>query len=125
MHAYIYMKTRTTCVSTTCKSLLKASDTTHTYIHTYVHIIPRIHTYIHIRTHTQVHPERFYNPVTSLLTASEGGDGWKRMKTVGELRRETGKPYHVNKDSLYKPIERAPRKFNPLKVCCCMYTSMV
>ncbi len=99
-----------TCAYTTITITVSNIIRTHAYVNTY--------TYTH-----QVHPERFYNPVTSLLTASEGADGWKRMKTVGELRRESKKPYHVNKDSLYKPIERPPRKFNPLKVPACLGAS--
>ncbi|KRX11433.1 Ribosome biogenesis protein BMS1 -like protein, partial [Trichinella nelsoni] len=38
------------------------------------------------------------------------------MKTVAELRRERNIPIPVNKDSLYKPIERKQRKFNPLVI---------
>ena len=38
------------------------------------------------------------------------------MKTVGELRRERNELPPVDKDSLYKPIERAPRLFKTLKV---------
>ena len=71
---------------------------------------------VFLRTWVQVQPERFYNPVTTLLNSSSLAEGWKRMKTVGELRRETNEKFKVNKDSLYKPIERAPRKFNPLKI---------
>jgi hypothetical protein len=40
------------------------------------------------------------------------------MRTVAELRREAQVPIPVNKDSLYKPIERLPRIFNPLRVSC-------
>jgi ribosome biogenesis protein BMS1 len=66
----------------------------------------------------QVHPYRFYNAVTNLLgPSSAGGEaGWRKMKTVGEMRRERNEPVPVNKDSLYKPIERKPRQFNPLHV---------
>ena len=38
------------------------------------------------------------------------------MKTVGELRRKRNELPPVDKDSLYKPIERAPRLFKTLKV---------
>jgi ribosome biogenesis protein BMS1 len=38
------------------------------------------------------------------------------MKTVAELRRELGVGPPRSADSLYRPIERAPRKFNPLKI---------
>ncbi|KAJ1480647.1 hypothetical protein T484DRAFT_1626822 [Baffinella frigidus] len=73
---------------------------------------------VFLRTWVQVFPHRFYNPVTTLL-APRGGEasaGWRQMKTVGELRREKYESVPVNKDSLYKPIERSVRKFNALKV---------
>ena len=38
------------------------------------------------------------------------------MKTVAQLRRERGIGAPRNPDSLYHKIERAPRKFNPLKI---------
>ncbi len=38
------------------------------------------------------------------------------MKTVAQLRREAGVGAPRNPDSLYRDIERAPRKFNPLKI---------
>eukprot|EP00976_Prorocentrum_cordatum_P035902 730065-Prorocentrum_minimum.AAC.3 len=38
------------------------------------------------------------------------------MRTVAMLRRAQDLPIPVVKDSLYKPIERAPRVFNPLRV---------
>jgi ribosome biogenesis protein BMS1 len=38
------------------------------------------------------------------------------MKTTAMLRRAQGVPIPVNKDSLYKPIERAARHFNPLHI---------
>ncbi|KAH9783371.1 hypothetical protein KPL71_009284 [Citrus sinensis] len=56
----------------------------------------------------------FYNP---LITALQPRDKtWQGMKTVAELRREHNFSIPVNKDSLYKPIERRPRKFNPLVI---------
>eukprot|EP00960_Hanusia_phi_P051725 760971-Hanusia_phi.AAC.1 len=73
---------------------------------------------IFLRTWVQVHPPRFYNPVTNALGKFEGGgeEGWKRMRTVGEIRRARKEAVPVNKDSLYKPIERQPRVFNPLRI---------
>jgi hypothetical protein len=38
------------------------------------------------------------------------------MRTVAELRRAAGVGAPRETDSLYRPIERAPRVFNPLKV---------
>ncbi len=42
--------------------------------------------------------------------------GWVPMRTVAELRRELGIGAPREKNSLYRPIERGPRKFNPLKI---------
>lgn len=44
------------------------------------------------------------------------GDGWRGMRTVAQLRRELGVGAPRDTNSLYKPIERGPRKFNPLKI---------
>ena len=75
---------------------------------------------VFLRTWVQVHPQRFYNAVTNALGAFEGagsaGEGWRRMKTVSEVRRERGELPPVLKDSLYKPIEREPRLFKTLKI---------
>eukprot|EP01104_Vermistella_antarctica_P002314 TRINITY_DN1256_c0_g1_i1.p1 TRINITY_DN1256_c0_g1~~TRINITY_DN1256_c0_g1_i1.p1 ORF type:complete len:1183 (-),score=490.11 TRINITY_DN1256_c0_g1_i1:24-3572(-) len=68
---------------------------------------------VFLRSWFPVQPPRVYNPVTSLL---EGNEGWKRMKTVYELRREKEEPVPVNQDSLYTDIERTTRRFNPLKI---------
>ena len=38
------------------------------------------------------------------------------MRTVGQMRKEMGLKPPVQKDSLYKPIERPIKKFNPLKI---------
>lgn len=38
------------------------------------------------------------------------------MRTVAEVRRELGVGAPREKNSLYRPIERGPRKFNPLKI---------
>ncbi|KAM4034174.1 ribosome biogenesis protein BMS1 homolog isoform 1-T3 [Anomaloglossus baeobatrachus] len=58
----------------------------------------------------------FYNPVTSLLKPVGQKESWTGMKTVGQLRHELGiKPVH-RKDSLYKPIVRNERHFNPLHI---------
>ncbi len=42
--------------------------------------------------------------------------GWVPMRTVAEVRRELGIGAPREKNSLYRPIERGPRKFNPLKI---------
>ncbi|CAM9426854.1 unnamed protein product [Phaeothamnion confervicola] len=58
-----------------------------------------------------VEANRYYNPVTSLLDPE-----WRGMRTTAQLRRDAQIPVPVNKDSLYKPIEREPRFFNPMPV---------
>jgi ribosome biogenesis protein BMS1 len=75
---------------------------------------------VFLRTWVQVHPQRFYNPVTNALGAYQeapsASEGWRKMKTVSELRRQKGELPPVNKDSLYKPIERPARLFKTLKI---------
>lgn len=75
--------------------------------------------------------KQFYNPVLSLLAPSKGknsndeasdevGDsatgGLNLMRTTREIRVAEKIPQKVNKDSLYKPIERKEREFKKLKI---------
>ncbi|KAL6194280.1 hypothetical protein ACLB2K_035364 [Fragaria x ananassa] len=69
---------------------------------------------VFLRAWTQVDVPCFYNPLTTSLQPRD--HTWHGMKTVAELRRERNIPIPVNKDSLYKPIERKHRKFNPLVI---------
>ncbi|KAL2592036.1 hypothetical protein AAZX31_12G047600 [Glycine max] len=69
---------------------------------------------VFLRAWTQVEVPQFYNPLTTALQPRDMT--WKGMRTVAELRREHNLPIPVNKDSLYKKIERKPRKFNPLVI---------
>lgn len=65
------------------------------------------------RTWVPVEPKRLYNPIMSLLSAS---DGYKAMRTVYQLRKEKNMKIPVNKDSVYKEIKRTARQFKPLRV---------
>ena len=67
------------------------------------------------RAWVPVEPKKLYNPVTSLLVPA-GSEDLTAMKTVAELRRERSLPIPVNSDSVYKPIERKERRFNPLRI---------
>ncbi|KAK9273456.1 hypothetical protein L1049_018266 [Liquidambar formosana] len=69
---------------------------------------------VFLRAWTQVEVPRFFNPLTTALQPHD--QTWQGMKTVAELRREHGLSIPVNKDSLYKPVERKLRKFNPLVI---------
>eukprot|EP00012_Vannella_robusta_P010030 CAMPEP_0206198130 /NCGR_PEP_ID=MMETSP0166-20121206/9450_1 /ASSEMBLY_ACC=CAM_ASM_000260 /TAXON_ID=95228 /ORGANISM="Vannella robusta, Strain DIVA3 518/3/11/1/6" /LENGTH=685 /DNA_ID=CAMNT_0053615917 /DNA_START=180 /DNA_END=2237 /DNA_ORIENTATION=- len=64
-----------------------------------------------LRTWYPVHAQKFYNPVTSLLDSE-----WTGMRTVFQLRKDKQLRVPVNQDSLYKPVEREARKFNPLRI---------
>ena len=57
---------------------------------------------------------KFYNPVTSLL--NEEKSSWAGMRTVGQIRYETATKPRVKKNSLYKPVVRETRHFNPLRI---------
>ncbi|XP_061353794.1 uncharacterized protein LOC133298512 isoform X2 [Gastrolobium bilobum] len=69
---------------------------------------------VFLRAWTQIEVPQFHNPLTTALQPRDRT--WKGMRTVAELRREHNLPIPVNKDSLYKKIERKPRKFNPLVI---------
>ena len=74
---------------------------------------------VFLRAWYPVKPHRFYNPVTNLLNesaAENGGEGWQGMRLTGEVRAAEGVPVPQQKNSLYRPIERATRHFNPLRV---------
>lgn len=67
---------------------------------------------VFLRTWYPVKPRTFYSPVTSLLQK----EPWQGMRLNSELRNEAQKAIPVQQDSLYRPIEREERRFNPLKV---------
>jgi len=69
---------------------------------------------VSLRAWVSVEPRRFYNPVTSLLRHDK--TEWTGMRLTGQVRYEEGLKTPSNVNSIYKPIDRAPRKFNPLKV---------
>ncbi|XP_054812121.1 ribosome biogenesis protein bms1 [Prosopis cineraria] len=69
---------------------------------------------VFLRAWSQVEVPQFFNPLTTALQPRE--QTWRGMKTVAELRKNFNLPVPVNKDSLYKKIERKPRKFNPLVI---------
>ncbi|XP_024524111.1 ribosome biogenesis protein bms1 [Selaginella moellendorffii] len=69
---------------------------------------------VFLRTWTKVDIPRFFSPVTTLLQSRD--TVWKGMKTVAELRSEQNVSVPVNKNSLYRPTERQPRRFNPLQI---------
>mmetsp|Transcript_63327 Transcript_63327/g.74907 ORF Transcript_63327/g.74907 Transcript_63327/m.74907 type:complete len:957 (-) Transcript_63327:34-2904(-) len=62
------------------------------------------------RTWFPVDVPKFFNPVTTSLGQ------WRGMKTKAQLQLETQTPIEVNPDSVYKPIVRYERKFNPLTI---------
>ncbi|KAI0350353.1 DUF663-domain-containing protein [Trametes cingulata] len=69
---------------------------------------------VFLRAWYSVQPRKFYNPVTSLLLSDK--EKWQGMRLTGQVRREQGLKTPTDVNSLYKPIERPPRRFNPLKV---------
>ena len=64
------------------------------------------------------------NAIDALTGASAPGGGWLPMRTVAQLRRDIGVGAPRKSDSLYRPIERAPRKFNPLKIPLALQASL-
>lgn len=61
-----------------------------------------------------IQPREFYNPITSLLLSDKSR--WQGMRLTGQIRRDEDIKTPLNINSHYKPIERLPRRFNPLKI---------
>ncbi|KAI0775519.1 DUF663-domain-containing protein [Trametes elegans] len=69
---------------------------------------------VFLRAWYSIQPRKFYNPVTSLLLSDK--EKWQGMRLTGQVRREQGVKTPTNINSVYKPVERPPRRFNPLRV---------
>ena len=64
---------------------------------------------VFLRAWYPIKPHRFYNPVTNLI-------GWEGMRLTGQVRADQNLQTPALKNSLYKPVERVARHFNPLRV---------
>lgn len=71
---------------------------------------------VFLRSWYPVSVPQLYNPVTSLLLPVGHKDSWSGMRTLGQLKHDMGIRNKPNKDSLYKPVERQPRRFNRLQI---------
>ncbi|KAI0087738.1 DUF663-domain-containing protein [Irpex rosettiformis] len=69
---------------------------------------------IFLRAWYSIQPRKFYNPVTSLLLSDKGE--WTGMRLTGQVRRDEGLKTPLTVNSTYKAVQRAPRRFNTLKV---------
>jgi len=88
---------------------------------------------IFLRAWHAVHPHRFYNPVTNLLSSgltpppistptskpdppAKQADAWQGMRLTGQIRHDLSLPTPTSQRSTYRPIARPTRHFNPLRV---------
>lgn len=76
---------------------------------------------VFLSTWRTIKPREFYMPVTNLLQGpgeaeGEADNGWTGMRLTGQIRRDEGLKTPQDKDSAYRPVERATRHFNPLRV---------
>ncbi|PWA14093.1 hypothetical protein CCH79_00016703 [Gambusia affinis] len=71
---------------------------------------------VFLRSWYPVSVPQLYNPVTSLLLPAGQKDSWSGMRTLGQLKHDLGVRNKPNPDSLYKPVVRAPRRFNRLHI---------
>ncbi|XP_065182848.1 ribosome biogenesis protein BMS1 homolog [Sycon ciliatum] len=69
---------------------------------------------VFVRAWVPVDVPKYYNMVRSLL--QEDKSSWTGMRTVGQMRFERGITIKQKKDSIYKPIVRERRRFNPFQV---------
>lgn len=67
-----------------------------------------------LRAWYQIQARKYYNPVTSLLLSDKSS--WSGMRLTGQVRAENGIELANDENSRYQKIERATRRFNPLKV---------
>ncbi|KAJ8903668.1 hypothetical protein NDN08_004770 [Rhodosorus marinus] len=74
---------------------------------------------VFLRAWVPVDPKEYCSVATTLLEAKLGTrdetNSW-RMRTTRELREAKQLPIPTNTDSLYKPIERETRRFNPMQI---------
>ncbi|XP_045029896.1 ribosome biogenesis protein BMS1 homolog [Daphnia magna] len=71
---------------------------------------------VFVRTWFRVDVPEFYTPVTSLLLPPDAKNTWLGMKTLGQIKRERNIKNEANADSMYTPIERKGRVFQPLVI---------
>ncbi|XP_037319334.2 ribosome biogenesis protein BMS1 homolog isoform X1 [Pungitius pungitius] len=71
---------------------------------------------VFLRSWFPVSVPQLYNPVTSLLLPVGHKDSWAGMRTLGQLKHDLGIRNKPNPDSLYKPVVRTKRQFNPLHI---------
>jgi len=66
------------------------------------------------RTWTTIAPQKYYNPVQSLLHRDK--NAWQGMRSIGQIRRDNALSVPYKADSDYHPIQRFARSFNPLHI---------
>jgi len=71
---------------------------------------------VFVKTWFNVEVPKFYALVTNLLQPPEERSSWRGMRTVGEIKRDANIRNNVDKDSLYKKVEREAKVFKPLQV---------
>ncbi|KAK7919495.1 hypothetical protein WMY93_010779 [Mugilogobius chulae] len=71
---------------------------------------------VFLRSWYPVTVPQLYNAVTNLLLPVGQKDSWAGMRTLGQLKQDLGIRNKPNTDSLYKPVSRAPRRFNKLYI---------
>ncbi|CAL9699611.1 unnamed protein product [Knipowitschia caucasica] len=71
---------------------------------------------VFLRSWYPVTVPQLYNAVTNMLLPVGQKDGWSGMRTLGQIKHDLGVRNKPNTDSLYKPVTRAPRRFNKLHI---------
>ncbi|XP_074316267.1 uncharacterized protein LOC141652621 [Silene latifolia] len=69
---------------------------------------------VYLKGWVSVDIPKFFNPLTTALQPRD--QIWQGMKTVGQLRSEQNLSVPVNKDSVYKKIERKKKVFNKFSI---------
>jgi len=70
-----------------------------------------------VKTWFTVDIPRFYAPVSNLLLGAADKSKWKGMRTVGQIKRESGVRTEVtNQDNLYTEVHRQTKVFKDLQI---------
>ena len=68
--------------------------------------------------------QEYSNPVTSLLRDTTGETAWRGMHSISDIRKQEGIPIIINKDSLYKSIERKQMEFKKQKISSSLHQNL-
>jgi len=73
---------------------------------------------VFVKTWYKIEIPKYYAPVTNILDKNIDGEKyvWKGMRTTAQIKRDANIRHAANEDSLYRPVHRETKVFQPMKV---------